>query len=222
MHVLIVLVLLFSPISSLIAKNYTDRFCGELVIDKLSRDQLAPLEDRCRIIIMRHAETDWNVQGKSQGWEDIPLNEEGRRQAQMLAYNFSEISLAAIYSSILSRAVETTQLIAMYHPDCLIVGDGSLRFYDPSKKQPHDGLTQDEVEEMIAEEIASASYAYLSDVCKKHLGQNVMVITHGKVIKHLVEKIGGDRLKTVKVKIDNAAMVRLLGDGEVLTLESEL
>ena len=31
--------------------------------------------------ILRHGETDWNLEGRLQGSSDIPLNDEGRRQA---------------------------------------------------------------------------------------------------------------------------------------------
>ncbi|WP_296446909.1 histidine phosphatase family protein, partial [Rhodoferax sp. UBA5149] len=37
------------------------------------------------ICVARHGETDWNRSGILQGWFDVPINEQGRRQARQLA-----------------------------------------------------------------------------------------------------------------------------------------
>ena len=65
----------------------------------------------CKIILIRHGETDWNVQKKSQGWKDIPLNEKGRLQAEDLRIKFSSLDLKTIYTSSLLRALETAEII---------------------------------------------------------------------------------------------------------------
>jgi broad specificity phosphatase PhoE len=65
-----------------------------------------------RLYIARHGETDWNVQHRLQGITDIPLNENGRRQAAALAESLKGVRLDAIYSSTLSRSRETAQAVA--------------------------------------------------------------------------------------------------------------
>ena len=64
------------------------------------------------LYIARHGETDWNVQHKLQGMTDIPLNENGRRQAAALAESLKGVHLDAIYSSTLSRSRDTAQTVA--------------------------------------------------------------------------------------------------------------
>ena len=52
-----------------------------------------------KLYIIRHGQTDWNVQGRIQGRQDIPLNAAGRSQAQMLAKGMEKRPVTAIYSS---------------------------------------------------------------------------------------------------------------------------
>ena len=69
-----------------------------------------------RILLVRHGETEWNRIHRFQGRSDLPLNQEGRDQARALAAGLKDQSLTAIYSSPLSRAVETARLINSFHP----------------------------------------------------------------------------------------------------------
>jgi len=64
-----------------------------------------------RLILIRHGETDWNVEKRYQGQEDPPLNRRGRDQAQWLAEALSGIPLDVLYSSPLARARETAQTL---------------------------------------------------------------------------------------------------------------
>src|SRR5687767_1781404 len=63
-----------------------------------------------RIYLARHGETDWNTQGRIQGWTDTPLNATGREQAIQLKSRLIGIPLDAAYSSTLSRSRETAEL----------------------------------------------------------------------------------------------------------------
>lgn len=68
-----------------------------------------------KLILVRHGETDWNVEDRIQGWLDIPLNAEGRRQAEGLAEELAKMKIAVIYSSPLKRAFQTAEIIAERH-----------------------------------------------------------------------------------------------------------
>ncbi|WP_029363448.1 histidine phosphatase family protein, partial [Herbaspirillum lusitanum] len=56
------------------------------------------------ILLIRHGETDWNVDKRLQGHIDIPLNAEGQRQAAALGRALGNEPLDAIYASDLQRA----------------------------------------------------------------------------------------------------------------------
>lgn len=67
------------------------------------------------LYVVRHGQTDWNIQGLVQGLTDIELNLSGIKQANTVAEQLKNINFAAIYSSPLKRTVSTAKLINKYH-----------------------------------------------------------------------------------------------------------
>ena len=59
------------------------------------------------LYIIRHGETGWNRQARMQGHADEPLNDLGRAQAAQVAAALASYALDAIYSSDLSRALDS-------------------------------------------------------------------------------------------------------------------
>ncbi|HET7896397.1 MAG TPA: histidine phosphatase family protein [Flavisolibacter sp.] len=65
-----------------------------------------------RFLLIRHATTESvgkSLTGRSPG---VPLNEEGKSQAQLLAQRLAVLPIAAIYSSPVERALQTAELVA--------------------------------------------------------------------------------------------------------------
>jgi len=63
------------------------------------------------LVLIRHGQTDWNVEGRWQGQADPPLNDRGREQARLVAEYQSQFGFVALHSSDLHRAMETAQII---------------------------------------------------------------------------------------------------------------
>jgi broad specificity phosphatase PhoE len=68
-----------------------------------------------KIILIRHGETEQNVQGILQGHLDGDLTERGRQQIDKLAERLAEEKIDRIMSSDLKRATITAEQIAKYH-----------------------------------------------------------------------------------------------------------
>jgi len=67
------------------------------------------------LYVVRHGQTDWNVQGRIQGSTDIELNSKGIEQANQVAEKLKNINFASIYSSPLKRTLDTAKAINKYH-----------------------------------------------------------------------------------------------------------
>jgi broad specificity phosphatase PhoE len=64
------------------------------------------------IVLIRHGETDWNIEGRYQGQADPPLNARGVLQAQQLAEELKKSDLQILYTSPLLRAKQTAQVLS--------------------------------------------------------------------------------------------------------------
>jgi probable phosphoglycerate mutase len=94
------------------------------------------------VLIVRHGETEWNVQGRRQGQFDSPLTQAGRSSAQQVSVLLSELDPDALFSSPLGRAWSTALVI----DTALGLGvrsEGGLSEIDHGELA---GLTNDEIE----------------------------------------------------------------------------
>jgi len=97
-----------------------------------------------RLILIRHGECSWNKERRIQGCRtDTSLNDRGKAQAEEVALALKEEKLTAIYSSPLSRAVNTAQPLAQIHGLEVNI-DPDLREIDAGELE---GLSAEEVRE---------------------------------------------------------------------------
>lgn len=64
-----------------------------------------------RWFLVRHGETDWNVEGRAQGQMHVPLNDKGLAQAEAIAARLRPMRFAHVYSSDLRRVTQTAEAI---------------------------------------------------------------------------------------------------------------
>jgi broad specificity phosphatase PhoE len=68
-----------------------------------------------RVYLVRHGQTAWNVGEIFRGRADIPLDETGRQEVHLAGETLKDETLHAVYSSPLSRSMETAENIAKFH-----------------------------------------------------------------------------------------------------------
>ncbi len=72
------------------------------------------MPDTTTLLLIRHGETQWNIQNRFQGHGDSPLTLKGREQGKALGQRLQGLPFDAIFSSDLSRARETAELILKF------------------------------------------------------------------------------------------------------------
>ena len=83
-------------------------------------------DESVRLVLWRHGQTQWNVEGRFQGQSDIPLDPEGERQADRAARLLAALQPAVIFSSDLTRAMATAAPLARL-TGLTVISDKDLR-----------------------------------------------------------------------------------------------
>lgn len=185
---------------------------------------LRKILETTRFCIVRHGETDWNVERRIQGHIDIPLNAVGRAQAEATAVGLAMHRFAAAYSSDLSRAWQTAEL-ALHgigldlQPEPglrernygvfqgLTTAEGAERFPAAHARylvrDPHYDF---EVGESLSH-VASRVVAAIEALADRHRGHAVLLVSHGGVLDVCYRKATGRDLSAPRdFPIPNAAL----------------
>ena len=195
------------------------------------------------ILLIRHGETAWNAVRRLQGHIDIPLNEEGERQANALARALSAEPLDAIVSSDLQRAMQTAQAVAARHAHLQLRTDPRLReraygvfegmLYPDIQQQYPDDFARWHARDIDAvmpagERLAESFRQFyqrtigaIREVAARHPGQAVAVVAHGGVLECAYRAAKGIQLDSPRdFQVKNASINRFSVSDEKLILDS--
>ena len=178
------------------------------------------------LLLIRHGQTDWNLQQKVMGRQPIPLNATGRRQAGELAAFLAGARIDAVYTSPVRRAQETAEIIARGREGLAVEDEEGLAEIDYGewvnltfaeltekhretwrryREDPNDlvlpgGESMPQVVARVARVVA--------DVRRRFADGRVALVSHADVIKLLLLDILGLDVKNIlRLSIDNCAML---------------
>lgn len=184
-----------------------------------------------KIYLVRHGLTDWNIERRFQGIEDIPLNDTGRKQARDCGQALTSLSFVAIYASPLQRAYETATIITDklngYHKEhgrndsvLTVKADSRLIERDFGKvsgllpKERKVFLESGEDANMEEfEHLTERLMAAMKEYQEEYQGQNVLVVTHGGVINAILHVLSEGEIGTGKTLVANTS-IAILDDEE--------
>ncbi len=147
------------------------------------------------LLLVRHGQTDWNLEGRYQGGADIPLNATGREQAERLAGELAGHGIDFVYSSPLSRALDTARAIARRSGTDLRT-DPRLREMDLGEWE---GMLSSRIAELYPQlfrqwredprpirppggesirELHDRVVAVVEEIVRRHPGRTICLVTH--------------------------------------------
>src|SRR5258706_11897873 len=171
------------------------------------------------LVLVRHGESQWNLENRFTGWVDVPLTETGRREAQRAATLLDGLRFDRAFTSVLQRAIETLDIIlrAIGQTDLPIERSAALNERHYGELQ---GLNKAETAQKFgAEQVhiwrrsydiappggeslkdtAARTLPYFEQAIVPHLraGENVLVAAHGNSLRSIVMHL--DRLSPAEV-----------------------
>ena len=183
-----------------------------------------------KLLLIRHAESQGNYEGRLQGRKEFPLTERGERQAQALASRLAAMPIAAVYSSPIRRAHETA-LAAGGRMGLEVVLDPRVQEYDFGELLS--GLTWQEIREQKPEIVSALVKnhsefprypgeegrgpfrervcAALAEIADRHCeDETVAVVTHaGPIVVYVMETIGRGYGRPISFSIENTSITTI-------------
>ena len=174
------------------------------------------------VYLVRHGETDWNIEKRFQGQRDIPLNATGLAQAEASGKALEGVRFSAIFSSPLSRAVRTAQAISTHTGGAPVVTDPRLVERSFGELE---GMTVPEGQAYVkahggngGQESKLSAGSRMEDLLREqaalHPDEDILIVTHGSITCCTLMKITDSQLLLSGYDIPNGGISRLkLVDG---------
>ena len=190
--------------------------------------------NQTRLLLIRHGETEWNIEGRLQGWRDSPLSKHGLGQAMRLAESLVGAASVALVCSDAGRALTTANAIGM-RIDLTPRADPRLREISFGQFEGHISAAMP-IDILAAKEgimamdptctqalpggespatVSARVWSCLDELAAQHAGETVLVVTHGGVLASVLRTVlgippGAPR----RYRIGNTAIVHLVRTGD--------
>ena len=128
------------------------------------------------IYIVRHGQTDWNLNGRYGGRIDVPLNECGIKQAKQIREELKNISFDVVFSSPLIRAYTTAQIVC---DNDIIKDDRIIERNNGDLEGRLKSEITDNIENII--DFRNRINNFFDDITTNYKNKNILVVTHAGV-----------------------------------------
>jgi alpha-ribazole phosphatase/probable phosphoglycerate mutase len=172
-----------------------------------------------KLYLLRHATTNHNIERRYQGkGTDIDLNNKGIEQAKKTANYLKKHKIDIIYSSPLKRAMQTANIINKHHKknikiETLIIERDfgkleGLKYSEVDYIKINQNNLYDIYQIEKQEDFQKRIIDFFNQLHEKHFGKNILIVTHGGVIKMLLSNLQNIPWQKgiYEIKKDNSAI----------------
>ncbi|MBI3318516.1 MAG: 2,3-diphosphoglycerate-dependent phosphoglycerate mutase [Candidatus Omnitrophica bacterium] len=198
------------------------------------------------LILVRHGQSQWNLENRFTGWIDVPLTESGTKEAEKAGQAIQGLSIRfdAAYTSVLIRAIDTLKLIlrVLGEEEIPVVKDQALNERHYGELQ---GLNKDEMKKKFGEEqvklwrrsydVAPPGGESLKDTAARTIpyfesrilpdlksGKNILISAHGNSLRSIVMHLEGlTKEQVLALEVPTGVPIRyeIAADGSVKSKE---
>ena len=169
---------------------------------------------RTTIGLLRHGQTDWNIDFRLQGVTDIPLNETGIAQAKDAAAAIDSFEWDIVLTSPLSRARDTAKIVAEINGFSEAIVEPLLLERSFGEAE---GLAHEEWKAKYADtnvvpgaeslaELEARANLLLNTLVDKYHGKRVLAVSHGALIRKLLTIVSNGEFPREGERLGNASM----------------
>jgi 2,3-bisphosphoglycerate-dependent phosphoglycerate mutase len=192
------------------------------------------------LILLRHGQSQWNLENRFTGWVDVPLSERGIAEARQAGEKLRGRTIHHLFTSVLQRATETARIALEVggFEDLPTTRDAALneRMYGDLQ-----GLDKDDARARFGAEqvhlwrrsydVAPPGGESLADTAARVLpywestilpeiraGRNVLIVAHGNSLRALVMHLDGlsrEEVLALEIPTGVPILYRLSTDGRV-------
>ncbi len=167
--------------------------------------------------LLRHGQTDWNIDLRLQGSTDIPLNETGREQARTAAAHLNREDWDIIIASPLSRAKDTADIVAQeLGMNVVIVPELIERSFGVAEGLDHASWrklyeSRQVIEGLESlEDLRTRTVHLLDIIANEYSGQRVLAVSHGAFIRKVLTIVTNGELPREGERLSNASLNRFM------------
>ena len=167
--------------------------------------------------LLRHGQTDWNIDLRLQGSTDIPLNDTGRTQARLAAASLNREDWDVIIASPLSRAKDTADIVALeLGMNVVVVPELIERSFGVAEGLDHASWRKlYESHQVIEgleslEDLRTRTVQLLNLIANEYSGKRVLAVSHGAFIRKVLTIVTNGELPRDGERLSNASLNRFM------------
>ncbi len=174
-----------------------------------------------KLILLRHGESQWNLENRFTGWVDVPLTPRGEGEARIAGEHLRDLPIDKLYTSVLQRAINTARIALeaagkgelpterdpalneRHYGDlqglnkaetAAQYGDEQVKIWRRSYDVPPPGEQGESLKDTAARTLPYFQSRILPDI---QAGHNVLVVAHGNSLRSIVMDL--DKLTRAQV-----------------------